>query len=219
MLIFISYFLLNVFFWSLQFGISCPRDRRQENNKHVDLLWSEDHLNMSGLFNSKREIINGAFAHNFDYEMLWWSSCLRFFDNDNYVFVLLMIMQLVLGSLIGLEERLKRLKHRMKVYCDASRHDHQEALRALWSATYPDQELHGLISDQWNEMGWQGRDPSTDFRKKMRICPEYSYPTENGGCRCQVEWQCFQGTSKIFVLVWFETDLSETTLGLFEWCG
>ncbi|KAJ0096129.1 hypothetical protein Patl1_16930 [Pistacia atlantica] len=62
------------------------------------------------------------------------------------------------------EERLKRLKHRMKVYFDASRPDHQEALRALWYATYPDQELHGLISDQWKEMGWQGRDPSTDFR-------------------------------------------------------
>ncbi|EXC06152.1 ELMO domain-containing protein A [Morus notabilis] len=62
------------------------------------------------------------------------------------------------------EERLKRLKHRMKVYFDASRPDHQEALRALWSATYPNQELHGLISDQWKEMGWQGRDPSTDFR-------------------------------------------------------
>ncbi|KAG6766298.1 hypothetical protein POTOM_030372 [Populus tomentosa] len=39
-----------------------------------------------------------------------------------------------------------------------------DALRALWSATYPDQELNGLISDQWKEMGWQGRDPSTDFR-------------------------------------------------------
>ncbi|XVE74786.1 hypothetical protein DITRI_Ditri12bG0046100 [Diplodiscus trichospermus] len=52
----------------------------------------------------------------------------------------------------------------MKVYFDGSRPDHQEALRALWSATYPGQELHGLISDQWKEMGWQGRDPSTDFR-------------------------------------------------------
>ncbi|KAF9677794.1 hypothetical protein SADUNF_Sadunf08G0144600 [Salix dunnii] len=61
-------------------------------------------------------------------------------------------------------ERFKRLKHRMKVYFDASRPDHQDALRALWSATYPDQELNGLISDQWKEMGWQGRDPSTDFR-------------------------------------------------------
>ncbi|KAB1225808.1 ELMO domain-containing protein A [Morella rubra] len=62
------------------------------------------------------------------------------------------------------EERLTRLKHRMQVYFDPSRPDHQEALRALWSATFPGQELHGLISDQWKEMGWQGRDPSTDFR-------------------------------------------------------
>ncbi|KAJ6806750.1 uncharacterized protein M6B38_317280 [Iris pallida] len=52
----------------------------------------------------------------------------------------------------------------MKVYFDASRRDHQEALKALWSATYPDQELDGLISEQWKIMGWQGRDPSTDFR-------------------------------------------------------
>ncbi|KAK8605452.1 hypothetical protein V6N13_102232 [Hibiscus sabdariffa] len=52
----------------------------------------------------------------------------------------------------------------MKVYFDGSRPDHQEALRALWSATYPGKDLHGLISDQWKEMGWQGRDPSTDFR-------------------------------------------------------
>lgn len=40
----------------------------------------------------------------------------------------------------------------------------QEALRALWSASFPGQELQSLISDQWKEMGWQGRDPSTDFR-------------------------------------------------------
>ncbi|RZS19217.1 hypothetical protein BHM03_00051588 [Ensete ventricosum] len=52
----------------------------------------------------------------------------------------------------------------MNVYFDASRRDHQEALRALWYATYPNKELSGLISDQWKEMGWQGRDPSTDFR-------------------------------------------------------
>ncbi|OWM89759.1 hypothetical protein CDL15_Pgr024507 [Punica granatum] len=62
------------------------------------------------------------------------------------------------------EERLGRLKHRMKVYFDSSRPDHQEALRALWSAAFPGQELHGLVSDQWKDMGWQGRDPSTDFR-------------------------------------------------------
>ncbi|XP_020211710.1 ELMO domain-containing protein A [Cajanus cajan] len=62
------------------------------------------------------------------------------------------------------EERLRRLKRRMKVFFDASRLDHQDALRALWSASFPGQELQSLISDQWKEMGWQGRDPSTDFR-------------------------------------------------------
>ncbi|KAK4753627.1 hypothetical protein SAY87_001731 [Trapa incisa] len=62
------------------------------------------------------------------------------------------------------EERLGRLKQRMGVFFDASRHDHQEALRALWSAAFPGKELQGLVSDQWKDMGWQGRDPSTDFR-------------------------------------------------------
>lgn len=40
----------------------------------------------------------------------------------------------------------------------------QEALRALWRASFPEDELRGLISEQWKEMGWQGKDPSTDFR-------------------------------------------------------
>ncbi|MED6110455.1 hypothetical protein PIB30_043057 [Stylosanthes scabra] len=62
------------------------------------------------------------------------------------------------------EERLRGLKRRMKIYFDASKPDHQEALRALWHASFPGKELNGLISDQWKEMGWQGRDPSTDFR-------------------------------------------------------
>ncbi|KAL5728472.1 hypothetical protein ACHQM5_001550 [Ranunculus cassubicifolius] len=40
----------------------------------------------------------------------------------------------------------------------------QETLKALWNAAYPGEELFGLISEQWKEMGWQGKDPSTDFR-------------------------------------------------------
>lgn len=41
----------------------------------------------------------------------------------------------------------------------------QEALRALWNAAFPEEELRGLISEQWKDMGWQGKDPSTDFRQ------------------------------------------------------
>ncbi|PWA89929.1 ELMO domain-containing protein C [Artemisia annua] len=62
------------------------------------------------------------------------------------------------------EERLTRLKNRTKVYFDSTRLEHQEALSVLWSATFPDQKLDGLISEQWKNMGWQGKDPSTDFR-------------------------------------------------------
>eukprot|EP01018_Ginkgo_biloba_P014631 Gb_20949 [translate_table: standard] len=62
------------------------------------------------------------------------------------------------------EERLQRLQNRMEVYFDGARPDHQEALKALWCAAFPGQELHGLISEQWKDMGWQGKDPSTDFR-------------------------------------------------------
>ncbi|XP_008794921.1 ELMO domain-containing protein A-like isoform X2 [Phoenix dactylifera] len=62
------------------------------------------------------------------------------------------------------EECLQRLQSRIQVAYDGSKKEHQEALRALWYAAYPGVELRGLISEQWKEMGWQGKDPSTDFR-------------------------------------------------------
>ncbi|KAI3788947.1 hypothetical protein L2E82_01730 [Cichorium intybus] len=40
----------------------------------------------------------------------------------------------------------------------------KETLRALWKAAFPKEELSDLISEQWKEMGWQGKDPSTYFR-------------------------------------------------------
>ncbi|KAF8412924.1 hypothetical protein HHK36_000896 [Tetracentron sinense] len=62
------------------------------------------------------------------------------------------------------EECLQRLQSRIEVAYDSSIPEHQEALRALWHAAFPGEVLHGLISEQWKEMGWQGKDPSTDFR-------------------------------------------------------
>ncbi|KAF6152975.1 hypothetical protein GIB67_021580 [Kingdonia uniflora] len=62
------------------------------------------------------------------------------------------------------EECLQRLQRRVDVSYDSTNPEHQETLKALWSTAYPGEELHGLISEQWKEMGWQGKDPSTDFR-------------------------------------------------------
>ncbi|KAG4967692.1 hypothetical protein AAZX31_12G103700 [Glycine max] len=62
------------------------------------------------------------------------------------------------------EERLQRLQERLQVPYDETRPDHQESLRALWHCSFPNVSLEGLISDQWKDMGWQGPNPSTDFR-------------------------------------------------------
>lgn len=50
----------------------------------------------------------------------------------------------------------------------------QEALRALWDAAFPQEELNDLVSEQWKEMGWQGKDPSTDFRCRNLFFFSYS---------------------------------------------
>jgi hypothetical protein len=62
------------------------------------------------------------------------------------------------------EECLLRLQSRIDVAYDSSVPEHQEALRALWKVAFPEEKLRDLISEQWKEMGWQGKDPSTDFR-------------------------------------------------------
>uniref|UniRef100_A0A7N0TIN7 ELMO domain-containing protein n=1 Tax=Kalanchoe fedtschenkoi TaxID=63787 RepID=A0A7N0TIN7_KALFE len=62
------------------------------------------------------------------------------------------------------EDSLRRLQSRINVPYDSTILEHQEALKALWKMSFPEEELHDLISEQWKEMGWQGKDPSTDFR-------------------------------------------------------
>ncbi|GFP78799.1 elmo domain-containing protein a [Phtheirospermum japonicum] len=62
------------------------------------------------------------------------------------------------------EERLQKLQERLGVPFDETRIDHQEALQALWDAAFPNVKLQGLVSEQWKDMGWQGSNPSTDFR-------------------------------------------------------
>ncbi|XWS58603.1 hypothetical protein CRYUN_Cryun08bG0048800 [Craigia yunnanensis] len=62
------------------------------------------------------------------------------------------------------EERLRNLQKRLGVPFDGSRLEHQDALKQLWRLAYPNRELPSLKSELWKDMGWQGPDPSTDFR-------------------------------------------------------
>ncbi|KAH8381351.1 hypothetical protein KR093_003027 [Drosophila rubida] len=62
----------------------------------------------------------------------------------------------------------KRLMHnveelRAEAY-DSDNLDHERKLWELWQLLMPDTPLTGRISKQWQEIGFQGDDPKTDFR-------------------------------------------------------
>ncbi|KAL4348639.1 hypothetical protein GQ457_17G024010 [Hibiscus cannabinus] len=62
------------------------------------------------------------------------------------------------------QQRLRRLQERLQMPFDETHPDHQKALIKLWNIAFPNVVLTGLISEQWKDMGWQGTNPSTDFR-------------------------------------------------------
>lgn len=75
------------------------------------------------------------------------------------------IRKLLLPGISPLQgERLRNLQQRLKVPFDGSLVEHQDALKALWRLAYPNRQLPPLKSELWKDMGWQGSDPSTDFR-------------------------------------------------------
>ncbi|CAI9286572.1 unnamed protein product [Lactuca saligna] len=62
------------------------------------------------------------------------------------------------------KERLQRHQERLNIPFDEESLEHQKALIDLWYLAYPDVKLQGLTSEKWKDMGWQGVNPSTDFR-------------------------------------------------------
>lgn len=47
---------------------------------------------------------------------------------------------------------------------DSQNSDHESKLTRLWAAIMPDVPLEGRITKQWQDIGFQGEDPKTDFR-------------------------------------------------------
>ncbi|CAH0394739.1 unnamed protein product [Bemisia tabaci] len=47
---------------------------------------------------------------------------------------------------------------------DSSNKDHEAKLMELWSLLKPDAPLRSRVTKQWQEIGFQGTDPKTDFR-------------------------------------------------------
>lgn len=70
---------------------------------------------------------------------------------------------LVLGALAA--GRLRGLVARSAVMFDGENPEHRAALARLWTAAFPrDLPSDGGPSERWKDMGWQGKDPATDFR-------------------------------------------------------
>ncbi|KAL3090934.1 hypothetical protein niasHS_007309 [Heterodera schachtii] len=54
-------------------------------------------------------------------------------------------------------------ERRLESYC-ANCSEHEWELLRLWKLLKPEEALEGRITDQWQQIGFQGDDPATDFR-------------------------------------------------------
>ncbi|KAF2077957.1 hypothetical protein CYY_000757 [Polysphondylium violaceum] len=60
--------------------------------------------------------------------------------------------------------RLLVIKHRKATTFNKDDPQHEALLMKLWTLTYPNVKLENRVSEQWKLMGFQGTDPTTDFR-------------------------------------------------------
>ena len=60
--------------------------------------------------------------------------------------------------------RWQSLQQRIQQPYDSENSRHQDMLRLLWSHAFPGEACTSLVDPRWTDMGWQQRDPSTDFR-------------------------------------------------------
>jgi len=60
--------------------------------------------------------------------------------------------------------RLLIIKHRKATTFNKDDPEHDALLMKLWTLTYPSIKLENRVSEQWKSMGFQGTDPTTDFR-------------------------------------------------------
>nr|CAD2142921.1 unnamed protein product [Meloidogyne enterolobii] len=54
-------------------------------------------------------------------------------------------------------------ERRLEIYCSKIE-EHEKELLRLWALLKPDEPLTDRVSNQWQDIGFQGDDPATDFR-------------------------------------------------------
>ncbi|XP_049770655.1 ELMO domain-containing protein 2 [Schistocerca cancellata] len=64
----------------------------------------------------------------------------------------------------GYRELIHHVESLRKTWYDASNLDHERKLLRLWQLLMPDKPLESRVTKQWQDIGFQGEDPKTDFR-------------------------------------------------------
>ncbi|XP_054163144.1 ELMO domain-containing protein 2-like [Oppia nitens] len=71
--------------------------------------------------------------------------------------------RICLVHIYGYKQLIRLVEDQRSIAYDPNINDHQNMLKSLWEQL-SDEPLTALISKQWSDIGFQGDDPSTDFR-------------------------------------------------------
>nr|KAG5711562.1 hypothetical protein BaRGS_016744 [Batillaria attramentaria] len=69
-----------------------------------------------------------------------------------------------LAYIRGFNRLATEVENRRKIKYSAENSEHEAKLLRLWTLYMGDRPLESRICDQWTELGFQGKDPMTDFR-------------------------------------------------------
>lgn len=64
----------------------------------------------------------------------------------------------------GYRQLVSDVENLRKTNFDSSNEEHETKLQRLWDNLMPHEKLEGRITKQWQDIGFQGDDPKTDFR-------------------------------------------------------
>jgi len=73
-------------------------------------------------------------------------------------------LEATLAYIRDMESLISTLNELQAEAYDSTKLAHEDLLLELWNALCPDTKLTSRVSNQWQQIGFQGSDPSTDFR-------------------------------------------------------
>jgi len=73
-------------------------------------------------------------------------------------------MKVSVSQIVGYRRLMSEVENLRKLAYSTNNPEHETLLMQLWGGLQPGVMLTARVSDQWTDIGFQGRDPATDFR-------------------------------------------------------